>query len=240
MATRVYFTSQSYTGPLTSVGWDSEWEGQMSGGTLRHRKGWANVPGAPSRPNSSNDGGSLVKSGADTFIGEYYGARVYFGPLKGGTTVSGSQTISGGFMGGHDASWGFHWMTMGAKIVDSGGTLQKDLTVLATAANAIYYSTNSFPASSLSSRYDTGVSNATNYTTANNDWLLIELGCHIETSGSVNFYIQFGDGNASDIDSTESTTNRNPFFEMTTNFELLTSNNRIVMPHQSMIGIEAT
>lgn len=217
MATKVYVTS-NVTGTnlivpaaLTGAAFNSGWEGTMAGGTVFHMEGWANVTGAYPRPNSANVN-KQIKNGGDTSIQERYGIRVYFGPLTAGQTYTGGQAIEAGIMGNHGATFGFHWMTACIRIINESGTITKEGQVIATSTSGIYANLNSYPATTASSRWDSGTSAATNYTTVAGDWLVCEFGCHYETASSLTLDFKTGDGNASDIDSTDSTTVRNPYF----------------------------
>jgi hypothetical protein len=219
MATKVYVTSNA-TGTnlnvpsaLTGMAFKSEWEGTMAGGTVFHMEGWANVTGAYPRPNSANVN-KRVKNGADTTTQERYGIRVYFGPLVVGQTFTGGQAIEAGIMGNHGATFGFHWMTAAIRILNEAGTVSKEGQAIATSTTGIYANLNSYPATTAESRWDSGTSLATNYTTVAGDWLCCEFGVHYETASSLTLDFKTGDGNASDIDSTDSTTVRNPYFQI--------------------------
>lgn len=217
MATTIYVTSTEVStevpSGVTGAAFKSEWEGTMAGGTVFHMVGWANVTGAPARPNTANVN-KRIKNGGDTTTQERYGLRCYWGPLKVGQTYTGGQAIEAGIMGNHGATFGFHWLTVAIRIINVAGTISKEGQVIATGAGGIYASTNSYPATTAESRWDSGTSAATNYTTVAGDWLCAEFGCHYETASSLTLDFKTGDGNGSDITSTDSTTVRNPFFKV--------------------------
>lgn len=219
MATRIYITSNA-TGTnlqvpaaVTGAAFNSGWEGTMAGGTVFHMEGWANLTNGYARPSSANVN-KQVKNGSNTTTQERYGIRVYIGPFVGGGTYTGSQAISCGIMGNHGATFGFHWMTACIRILHSDGSLGKEGEAIATSTTGIYANLNSYPATTAESRFDSGTSLATNYTWVAGDWLVCEIGCHYETASSLTLDFKTGDGNGSDITSTDSTTVRNPFFEV--------------------------
>ncbi len=225
MATKVYITSQAINTNLVvpsaveTAAFAAGWEGVMAGGTVFHMEGWANVTGAVARPNSANVN-KLIKSGANTSIQERYGLRVYFGPLTAGETITGSQAIEAGIMGAHGATFGFHWLLVALRVLSNTGTVRKEMCPADTSAGTIYDSASSFPATTYSSRHDAGTSAATNYVTVAGDWLVAEFGSHYETASSLDLSFKTGDGNGTDIDLTDSTTLRNPYFMLTSNHTL--------------------
>lgn len=217
MATKIYVTSQD-TGTnmqvpaaVTGAAFNSGWEGTMAGGTVFHLEGWASVTNIHARPNSANVN-KQVKNGTNTTTQERYGMRIYIGPFVGGGTYTGGQAIEAGIMGNHGATFGFHWLTVCIRIFHSDGSLGKEGEAIATSTTGIYANDNSFPATTASSRHDAGTSLAGNYTWVEGDWLVAEFGVHYETASSLTLDFKTGDGNASDIDSTDSTTVRNPYF----------------------------
>jgi hypothetical protein len=225
VATKIYVTSNainSTTGvgvtfnvpaAVVTAAFNSGWEGTMAGGTVGHYEGWANVTGMGSRPNSANVN-LQVKNGSNTTTQERYGIRVYFGPLTAGQTFTGGQAIEAGIMGAHGATFGFHWLTAAIRILKQDGSVGKESQSIATSTSGIYANTNSYPATTYESRWDSGTSAATNYTTVAGDWLVCEYGVHYETASSLILNFKVGDGNASDITSVDSTTVRNPYFQV--------------------------
>jgi hypothetical protein len=176
---------------------------------------WASVEtGRPSLGNSDGGGGSF----AGTNPSQECMFQMVWGPIQAVSVAA--QTVSIGWMGHHGATFGFHWLRGGIWIAKPDGTL-RGTVVLPTDAT-LFANNNSYPANTpYSSRFQTGTSLGSTVSALAGDYVIIEVGFENQSGSLMNSFLQLGDGNASDIDSTDSTTNRNPFVKFaTTTFAL--------------------
>lgn len=166
-----------------------------------------------------------------------------YGPIS-AVTITAAQTISVGVMGHHGSTWGFHWLTACVRVVKSDLTLRGTVS----AVGDLYANNNSYPANDpYSSRYKEDAA-PSSVVCSDGDYLCLEFGYHNESGSLMHTYFQLGDGNASDIDSTDSTTDRNPFFNFSsTTFTLMAPTNltydndaQTLRPGDAMTSMSAT
>lgn len=222
--TRIYLPSgASYDASgdsnLTGMTINSAWSGTAPGGITKHRYGWANIPniskmppGAASQPATAAVSTS-VSSGGFGSAGQWFAMRFYLGPLKPGTVITGSSTLLTEALMGKDSAFVNLWRMCGAvQIRTYANVLSKTMEATGTdLQDSVDMDTT------MTTRFDTSTSAATNYTTVANDWILCEVGVDNSVGGFIDPSTRsynLGDGAASDISSLDSTTVKNGYFDI--------------------------
>lgn len=229
MATRFYFPSMSWQPAPISPAIHPTWSGERP--DFSRARPWSNAPSEVlARPNLANSDGLGASFSSFGNPSQECGFQFVWGPIQAISLAN--QAVSVGFMGHHGSTWGFHWLQACAWIATPAGAVRG---VISTADNAATFSgSNSYPSNTpYSSRFASGTTVNGSFSALAGDFVVIEVGFENQSGATMNSFLQLGDGNASDITVTESTTNRNPFFEFASNFVLLstagTNNNQLMM-----------
>lgn len=226
MATTFYFPSDSWKAAPISPSRHSSWD--VSRPDFFRARPWSTATSEsfarPSLGNSDGNGGSYAGSNPQQECAQQW----VWGPIEAASVAS--QTMTVGFMGRHDTVWGFHWLRACVWIAKPDGTNRG--TVVNATDNTLYANLNSYPAFSYSSRFATGTSGLSTVNALAGDYVVIEIGFENESGSTMNSYFQLGDGNASNITSSDSGTNRNPFLTFgSTTFQLqLLAGTRFYLP----------
>lgn len=204
---------------LTGLSWNSSWTAAAPGSAVKHRYGYADITGIDSMPPGWATGGQpstaeteyTFSSGAFASSASRYGMRVYLGPIKAGATITGSATLTGGMMCRCGTFTNTVYLTQALQIRNyDADTLSKTIEAVGTDwRDATVWNT------STTTRWDQATAAATDYVTVEGDWILWELGVFNDFLDAESRFFSLGSGFASDITSTDSTTARNPFVEIT-------------------------
>lgn len=203
---------------VTGFTWNSGWLAAAPGGLTKYRYGYMDITGIDSMapgwatggPPTSGGTSFQYSSGSFATSDYRYGMRVAIGPLKAGATITGSATLTGGMMCRGGTFTNTHYLVQSAQIRDENDNLQKTIESAGTDWKDATVNGTTF-----TTRWDQATANATNYDIQTGDWLIWELGCYNDFLDSESRFFELASGKASDITSTDSTTVRNCFVEIT-------------------------
>lgn len=223
---RIYVPSQtnadhdaSGDSTLTGLTWNSSWTAAAPGGVVKHRYGWADItnignmpPGYAQGSEASDTETSLTFStGAFASSASRYGMRIYLGPMKPGLIIVGGATLTGAMNCRTGTFTNTVYLTQSVQIRNYDDTLGKTVEAVGTDWRDATVWTTSF-----TSRWDQATAAATNYTTVKDDWILWELGVFNDFLDAESRFFEVGfDPAGTDATSTDSTSRRNSFLELT-------------------------
>lgn len=151
-------------------------------------------------------------------------------PLTAGQTITGSQTITACCRVREDLGTNNLFFTLGIRVLASdGSTVRK--TVLAVTRDDVEAPTT------IASRYYSGTSAATDYTTVSGDRLVIEFGMggDPDAASTHDSRMSFGDSGASDLDASDGDTGTdNPWVELSDTLTFTADSSMPVFMHHYM------
>lgn len=205
-------------GIIDSFTWNSGWTAAAPGSTVDYRYGYMDIPGIATMPPGWAEGGApstgevehTVSTGSFASSASRYGMRVAVGPLKAGATITGGATLTAGMECRSSVFTNTWYVAFSLQIRASDDTLQKTIEAAGTDwRDATVNNT------SLTTRWDQATAAATDYDIQTGDYLIWEIGMFNDFLDSESRIFGLTSGNASDITSTDSTSTRNPFVEIT-------------------------